>query len=136
MEKINYLKHLSFSYCITLIVGVMFSNALGWEGLIKDVGVSGAWIISTIFHSIYTFIIITGILINIFVIVKTKKCINIKAIYFPAIFAIVFFHMTLYFFHDLNFMVNVLMLFISGFTFSFIFSVNTYLNSPTSLTNK
>jgi hypothetical protein len=136
MENINYLKHLSLAYCITLIVGVMFSNALGWDGLIKDVGISGAWIISTIFHSIYTFIIIIGVLINIIVIVKTKKYINIKAIYISAIFAIVFFDIILYMFHILGFMVNALILFISGFTFSFILSVNTYLNAPTSLTNK
>lgn len=53
------------SFFATIIIGMMVNRLLpAWEGLVADVGTSGAWIASIIYYFIYGFAISIGAILS------------------------------------------------------------------------
>jgi heme A synthase len=58
------IRHIAVAAGSSVPVGIVASRLLpGWNLLVRDVGVSGAWIVQAIFHFIYAFFISVGVVL-------------------------------------------------------------------------
>jgi len=81
VKKVGYIKMVLLGIICAMVGGTLLNRFLpSWEGLVKDVGQEGAWIISGIYHLIYGVFIGVGIILSILVSKKLNKQMGILTV--------------------------------------------------------